>query len=411
MQGIVASTHFTTESVPLRVLTLHANYRVLGGEDVSHRTEAAFLEASGYTVKNYTVDNADFADKNAIRGLFDMTFNWQIFYKVRRIIDAFRPDVVYVNNTFPALSPSAIVAAKSKKIPVIQVLRNYRRGCIAGTTFRQGQDCRLCVGKRLPINGVVHSCYRDSRMASTAATLSKMFQESTGILNAADLYIAVSEHVKAIATASGLDSRRIVVRPNLVWPDPAASVDINLENRSPFIFVGRDSQDKGLHVLLEAVSQIPSKNLRLKVYGCSRPDAFDDSRVQFYGAVPPSAIAPAMARALCVVVPSVWPEPFGRVVIEALASGAPVIASRVGGMADFNGPGVTLVRPDDPQELARAISSTLGNPADERRNQSRAARKYYERQFAPERWLESTAAIFDRALAPDMSCPDGRSVG
>jgi glycosyltransferase involved in cell wall biosynthesis len=378
---------------------MHANYRVLGGEDVSHRTEAAFLESSGYTVKSYTVDNADFADRNAVRSLLDMTFNSKVFHNVRRIIDSFEPDLVYVNNTYPALSPSAIVAAKSKKIPVIQVLRNYRKGCIAGTTFRQGQDCQLCVGKKVPLDGVRYSCYRGSKLASGAATLSKVIQEGARIHNVADLYIAVSEHVKTIATSSGVESRRILVRPNLVWPDPAASNDIGRGDRTSFVFVGRDSHDKGLHVLLDAISQIPNRDLRLEVYGCGRPAAFDDGRVEFHGAVPPSAIAPALAKALSVVVPSIWPEPFGRVVIEALASGAPVIASKVGGMADFKGPGVTLVHPDDPQDLARAINSTLANAADEQRKQSQAARKYYERQFAPERWLESTAAIFDRALA------------
>ncbi|WP_255708922.1 glycosyltransferase [Pseudarthrobacter sp. L1SW] len=378
---------------------MHAKYRVLGGEDVSHKTEGAFLKASGYQVRDYTVRNSDVAANRPLRTLTDMTFNRAVYKDVKQLVASFRPDVVYVNNTFPALSPSAILAAKSMDIPVVQVLRNYRIGCIAGTTFREGKDCQLCVGRAIPLSGIRHACYRDSRAASTATTLAKMMQSGLGLLNVADAFIAVSEYVKAIAVASGLESDRIVVRPNLVWPDPLKSTQQNGGERSSFVFVGRDSPEKGLHVLLAAAALVPDPALRIDVYGCAQPAGLLDDRVVFHGAVEPAAIAPAMAKALAVVVPSIWPEPFGRVVIEALSCGSPVIASNVGGMADFVGPGVTLVKPNDPRQLALAIVGVLRSTPPERLELSAGARRYYDQAFAPDCWLNATEEVFGGLLA------------
>ena len=67
----------------------------------------------------------------------------------------------------------------------------------------------------------------------------------------------------------------------------------------------------------------------------------------------------AMARAAIVVVPSRWPEPFGLVALEALASGAALICSPRGGLPEVAGDAAIYANPDDPAEIAAAIR-TLG---------------------------------------------------
>src|SRR5690242_8845021 len=133
---------------------MHAKYQVLGGEDVSHRTEVDFLRASGHQVEDVTVANSDFARQGALRTFADLTFNTSVYEETKRVLANFAPDVVYLNNTFPALSPSPAKAARDMGVPVVQVLRNYRVGCIAGTTFRDGHDCKECVGKAIPLSGI-----------------------------------------------------------------------------------------------------------------------------------------------------------------------------------------------------------------------------------------------------------------
>ncbi len=87
-----------------------------------------------------------------------------------------------------------------------------------------------------------------------------------------------------------------------------------------------------------------------------------ESRVRFLGV---RDDVPALLKAADVVVhSSVYPEPFGRVVVEGMLAGRPVIAADAGGVPEIVTDGVTglLVRPDDPAALAAAIGRVIGDP-------------------------------------------------
>jgi len=88
-------------------------------------------------------------------------------------------------------------------------------------------------------------------------------------------------------------------------------------------------------------------------------------RIVFTGLLDATALRAAFARAAVVVVPSLWPEPFGLVGIEALAAGKPVVASGTGGMADWamEHLGVLTAPPDDPAAFAAALDRSLAEPA------------------------------------------------
>jgi glycosyltransferase involved in cell wall biosynthesis len=383
----------------LRILAIHAQYVTLGGEDVSHDNEVSFLRSSGHEVVDHRVLNSEFSKRSKPSQVLNTVYNKEQYRAVRAKIDAFKPDVVYANNTFPGLSVSPLVAATESRIPVVQVLRNYRRGCIAGSTFRNGLECTDCVGTKLGLPGLVHRCYRNSLAASAVASASKVVQEKRGWLDTPARFIAVSNHVREHAVASGVPSEKIVVRHNLVWPEPAAAnVLTNDHISAPFVYVGRDTPEKGLQTLLKAIKRLETSGFALDVYGCEAPDGFQDDRVRFRGTVPPATALNAMARALRVVVPSTWPEPFGRVVIESLATGTPVIASRVGGMADLGGPGVDLFTPGDVVELSEKLAQVLLTGEVSAGKARVQARAQFVSDFSPSRWLEITETVLSTLL-------------
>jgi glycosyltransferase involved in cell wall biosynthesis len=110
-----------------------------------------------------------------------------------------------------------------------------------------------------------------------------------------------------------------------------------------------------------------------------------------------------------VVLPSTWPEPFGLVLIEAMASGKPVIASNHGGPTEICVPGATglLVRPADPQALALAMSELLKDPM-RARAMGRAGRARAEELFSQERCVEKLQAVYEKAL---LAHPNRRARG
>lgn len=143
------------------------------------------------------------------------------------------------------------------------------------------------------------------------------------------------------------------------------------------LFLGRLVPIKGAHVLLDAVAELEHRGLRLRVtlagHGPDRP-ALERraralrTRVRFAGEVCGAGRDRLLARADLMVAPSLAvshdrTEGMPVAVLEAMATGVPVIASRLGGMAELPDTTVELVRPGDSRALAAAIERCLANPA------------------------------------------------
>jgi glycosyltransferase involved in cell wall biosynthesis len=185
-----------------------------------------------------------------------------------------------------------------------------------------------------------------------------------------DMFLPVSH---AVAEGTGLIGSRLPfqVIPNFV-PDDFGIIEgeadehlAGLPEEDYLLFVGDVGSEKGLNVLLEAYGGLIDAP-PLVLIGRT----FDDQQNAFppnitvLKSLPHRAVMHAWRRSLAVLVPSIWPEPFGLVVIEAMSSGSPVIASRIGGLSDIVVDGVTglLVTPHDPDDLRKAIQTLLADP-------------------------------------------------
>jgi glycosyltransferase involved in cell wall biosynthesis len=119
-----------------------------------------------------------------------------------------------------------------------------------------------------------------------------------------------------------------------------------------------------------------------------------ERHVAFAGIRSPSEVAAAMRESALLVLPS-RRETFGSVLVEALASGTPVVATRCGGPEDVVTDGVgRLVPPEDPEALAEAMEDVLRHRA---RYAPAALRAYALEHFAWERVGERTVALYDQA--------------
>ncbi len=139
------------------------------------------------------------------------------------------------------------------------------------------------------------------------------------------------------------------------------------------LFVGRfDEQRKGFKYLLRAMPLVRQQfpNARLVVVGTGKPEKFDDLRerygiwrVDFIGFVPSEELPRYYASCDVFCAPSIRGESFGIVLLEAMASGKPVVASDIPGYASVmtNGQEGLLVPPRDPQALALALVRVLAD--------------------------------------------------
>ena len=148
-------------------------------------------------------------------------WNGPVRRDLQRLIRRTRPDIAHFENTFPLVSPAAYYACHAEGVPVVQTLHNFRLLCSSGLLYRNGQVCEDCVGKRALWPGVVHGCYRGSRVGSAVVAAMITTHRVIGTWrNEVDAYITLNDFARAKYAAAGLAAEQLHVSPNFLAADP-----------------------------------------------------------------------------------------------------------------------------------------------------------------------------------------------
>lgn len=363
---------------------LHNSYQHRGGEDESYESEVRMLRAEGHSVETIHINNAQIESRGKIHVAIESLWSTPSYDLVDRKLREQPFDVLHVQNFFPLLSPSVYYAARKHRVAVVQTLRNYRLLCPNVFFHRDGHVCEDCMGKVFKYPGILHGCYRGSRLATATVAAMTAFHTIKGTwTNAVDLYIALTQFVRDKFVEAGFPEEKLVVKSNFVYPDPGCG---NGEGGYA-LFVGRLSPEKGLGTLLAAWKQL-GRNWKLKIAGegpmSGEIEAFCAERgdVEWLGPQSRAQTAALMGSAKVLVFPSEWYETFGRVAIESFAAGTPVIASRLGAMAEICDEKQTglLFEPGNATDLADKLRWVFDNPS--RVTAMRAtARQVYEARY------------------------------
>lgn len=394
-------THDQHCSLPGSIVKVHNYYRHAGGEDRSFRLETEMLERHGHSTRTLCVDSRALSAVDKL--LLPATAIWNpvSYRKVVQALEAGEPSICHFHNTFPVLSPSVYYAARAMDVAIVQTIPNYRLLCPAATFLRNGKICERCSNKMLPWPSVVHGCYHHGRLA-TASVAAMLFVHRLlqTYVDRIDAYVVLTDFMRQKLVAGGLPANRIHVKPNFVHPDPG----VGSGDGEYALFVGRFSPEKGLDILLQAWSELDSK-IPLKLVGGTQdelrrvsPQA-DLEGAHCLGHLSQSSTIDVMKRARILIVPSLWYEPFGRVIVEAFAVGLPVIASRIGGIPSIvdDGHSGLLFECGNPSDLASKVRwihahpSALGAMRD-------SARREFTRRYSAEANYEMLARIYRQAI-------------
>jgi glycosyltransferase involved in cell wall biosynthesis len=325
------------------------------------------------------------------------------YHELKNLLGMERPDVAHFHNTFPLISPSVYYACAEAGVPVVQTLHNYRLLCPGSTFLRDGKVCEQCLGRAVPWPSVLHGCYRHSRPATLATAAMLSVHGAIGTWrNKVGLYIALTQFARKKFTDGGLPAERIMVKPNFMVRDPG----FRAEHGEYALYVGRLSEEKGPQVLLKAWARLGG-HIPLKIAGggplreeLSRGiGAAGLTQTEMLGQVSSEEITCLLQRARFLVFPSVWYETFGLAIIEAFACGVPVIASRLGAMAEIVADGETGLHftAGDDGDLAAKVEWAWTHPK-EMEEMGRAARREYETKYTPEINYKQLMEIYQRAM-------------
>ena len=382
---------------PLRILIAHNAYRLRGGEDLMVDAEEQLLRAHGHEVLRYHRHNDEVDARQPLRLLRDSVWSRRTTADLDALFRSFRPDVLHVHNTLSLISPSVYWAAHRARVPVVQTLHNFRLMCPQALMLREGRVCTDCVGK-VPWRAVAHRCYRESAAQSAAVALTLQTHRLLGTWqDKVTLYIALNAFCRQTFIDGGLPAERIRIKPNFI-ESPTPPPD---GTRDGLLFVGRLSVEKGIETLVQAAARLP-QGMTVRVAGEGPLGHLTERAAGLtpLGPLSQPEVLHAMARATALVVPSIWYENFPRTVVEAYAQGLPVIASRMGALADLVEDGKTglLFNPGDPVDLAAKLQWAQSHPTDMRR-MGRAARTRYEHELTSAQNARQLENIYLEAMA------------
>ncbi len=272
--------------------------------------------------------------------------------------------------------------------------------CTSGVHyFRPGQECQRAHGPGCIPNLLARGCAhtRDPRW------LPRAYRQSSGArssLRRADLTITYSRAIDRHMAINGIERRAIVPLFSTV---PVASGSGH-EGRRRVVFAGRLVKPKGVDVLLRAAREVDGEflicgtGMQLAALRRLASRLGVQQRVSFAGWLSPAELARELAEASVVAIPSLWPEPFGLVGVEAFAAGRPVVASATGGIVDWleHGHNGLSVPPGDVQALASALSELLADPA-RQQAMGEAGRISVSERFTEQRHVTALLEAYETA--------------
>jgi len=390
--------------VPLKVLLGHNTYQWPGGEDTSYELDARLLADHGHEVVRYLRDNDEIEQYGAgqkARLAARTVWSRPSRAEVAELLARERPDIAHFHNTFPLISPSAFAACHDAGVPVVLTVQNYRVGCAKAFLFRDGRVCEDCLHRTVKWPAVLHGCYHDSpAQSAVVAGMLAAHRLSRVWTRLVDAYIAVTEFGRAKLVEAGLPADRVLLRPNFQDPDPGDRAPGRDDGYA--LFAGRLSPEKGLTTMIKAFATTPDIPLRVVGDGPERGEleaaSRDNPNIVLLGHQSREEVLELMRGARVLVFPSLWYEHFPLVLVEAFASGLPVVSSSLGAMIEIvEEPGLGLTfPPGDADRLAERLRWAWEHP-DDMAARGRAARRMFEARYTAEPAYQRLMEIYDFA--------------
>ncbi len=222
---------------------------------------------------------------------------------------------------------------------------------------------------------------------------------------AQDAYASIAEVAPGVGLISISENQRRPM-PDLPWAATIPNaIDLSLYPSKPhkgdyLLFLGRFSPDKGAHRAIAVATEL---GLPLKMAGKNREPKerqyfaelvephVGHGGIEYLGEVSHGEKVELLQDARATLFPIEWEEPFGLVMVESMACGTPVIATRHGAVPEVIEQGVSGIIVDNYREMAAALEQADGLDPNE-------CRRYVEERFAPERMVGDYEAAYTAAI-------------
>jgi len=301
--------------------------------------------------------------ETAFRMLYSLSNN----KKLRGLLTDYEVDIAHAHNIYNRVCPSVLNVLKKKGIPTVLTLHDYKLGCPRYTFYRDGFICNECLswGKHRILK---HRCARGSLVQSLFHWTEAKFHNMLDIYTKnIDFFICPSLFCLKKHVEIGIEEEKLVHIPNFV---NIAAFEPSYNQGDYILFAGILSKQKGVMTLLKAARGLDA---RIKIVGEGPLRAEYETyarecgihNVVFEGYKTGQELKDIFRNALFIIFPSEWFENAPMSILEAFASGKPVIGSNIGGIPEMLIDGETGLLFDlkDDNDLKEKIDFLLSHPS------------------------------------------------
>jgi glycosyltransferase involved in cell wall biosynthesis len=336
-----------------------------------------------------------------------MLYSWEARRRFGRLVDRARPDLVHLHNIYHQLTPSILDAARSRGLPLLMTLHDYKLACPRYDMLRDGRPCDACVEEG-PVACVRYRC-GGSLAHSILLAAESALHRVRGSYDAVQRFLAPSRFLMRVLLRAGWEPQRLQYLPNFAQTrdEPAhEEPSRDAADQERFVYAGRLSTEKGLRTLLGAIRKLDRGTWVVCGRGPLEPElrraeqTLPPGRMLMRGHLEPQQLWGEMRRSRFTVLPSECFENAPLALLESMALARPVLASDIGGVPELVEDGVNgvLVPPRNVDAWVTALQDALGSPEHVRR-MGATARELIRERFDLEHHVRSIETIYREVAA------------
>lgn len=391
----------------MKVLLINKFHYLKGGSETYYFGQIEALKALGHEVvcfamkdkENLPCDQAEFFVTNvdynnnggfrsklsAVKSFF---YSKEAAEKMEKLIEKEHPDIAHIGLLHRQITFSVVEILKKHKIPIVMTIHDLIFACPNYTMLCHGEVCEKCVEGSI-VNCVINKCVKDSVSKSILAGAEKLYLLRKHYYDEIDLYITECNFYKKMMEKSRITKSRIITMSNFLPIDQ--KYGYKKDHNDYLLYFGRFSDEKGILTLLKAHKRSECK-YRMIIVGkgpsTGKMSEYirqnDLTNIELPGAIYGKEMENLVEKAKMVIVPSEWYENCPYAMLQAMARGKIVIASRTGGLPELIDDKKTgfLFKPGDETDLLEKIEYVMEMDAAEYDAMSEAiAERAYEDHY------------------------------
>lgn len=400
-----------------KILSINSYHYRRGGSDVVYLDHAALMESLGWDnaffsmqhQKNlptpwsrYFIDELEFGGAYSLGQKISMAakavYSFEAQRKLRSLLQDFRPDVAHLHCIYHHQSPSILPVLTEAGIPVVMTAHDLKIACPAYKMLNRTGVCERCKDGSV-LNVIRHRCVRDSLAASVIVAAESGLQRTMQTYRKhLTKVVAPSRFFLEKFVEWGWPREQFVYIPNYV---DASKFEPTFEPGDYFFYFGRLALEKGVGTLIRAAARA---GVRLRIAGTGPEGdvlkalaAEVGGDIEFLGFVSGDPLWKLLREARAIVLPSEWYENAPMSVLEAYASGKPVIGARIGGIPEMVMEGETgwLFESGSVVELAEKLADVQSHPGAVISAMGQAARRVVEDRFNERQYLNAMLRLYE----------------